>query len=81
MQVSVTIRVVQVAKRYVALTTLGGILVRGKVADDQATALRNLFWELAGQGGKDDALLAVDLLAAGQDIQAELALTDGTKPQ
>lgn len=70
-QLTVSISVVPVAKRFLALTRLGGITVRGKSADTASDALRNLFYVLASTT-EDDAVLGVELLAAEQDLTPEL---------
>lgn len=71
MQYQLNISVVQAAKRHIAMTKLGGIPIRGKSAETVADAIRNLLWALA-QTNDDDASLAVELLAAGQDLTHEL---------
>jgi hypothetical protein len=67
-----------IGRRHFAVAKLGGITVRGKQADEPGTAVRNLFFKLAGLENDDDALLAVDLAAAGADLGQQLALEDGS---
>jgi ethanolamine transporter EutH len=66
----------------VALANMGGIVVKGRMAQDVGSAIRNLFTAL-GHNPSDEALLAVDLFASREDIggvfDAGRALTDGQK--
>lgn len=74
------ISIITLGKLQVAVTSLGGILVRGRPASDRADAVRNLLWKLAGKDGDDDAQLAVELAVHGTDLSAATtapALTDG----
>jgi hypothetical protein len=65
---TLTISVMGLANVHVvAFTTLGGIMVKGRMAEDIGSAIRNLFTAL-GHNQSEDALLAIDLMVAGEDI-------------
>lgn len=53
----------------VAFASMGGITIKGRMASDVGSAVRNLFTRL-GHNPDDEALLAVDLFAAKEDITA-----------
>lgn len=78
---TMTITVIELAGVHVvAFANLGGITVKGRMASDLGSAVRNLFTAL-GHNPSDEALLAVDLFASKEDIGATFsdqpALTDG----
>lgn len=76
---TITIRTAKVGEGHVAVTQLGGILVRGKRATGssaEAVAVRNLLWKLAGEGGDDESLLALELELAGTNLEAEFRGTE-----
>lgn len=76
----IQIAIVKLGKLYLAATILGSITVRGRAADDEAGAVRNLFYRLAGVDGDDDARIAVELAVAGVDLTTATrqALGDGS---
>jgi len=52
-----------------AMARVGGLVVRGRMMNDPGSALRALFQELAAPGSNQDALLAVEMMAAGEDMR------------
>lgn len=77
MRLKVDVSVLKLGKLYMAATTLGGVKVYGRTAEEPGDAVRNLFWKLAGQDASDDAKIAVELAVTGTDLNAQLALGDG----
>jgi hypothetical protein len=54
---------------FMAATNVGGLPVRGRSAKDEATAVRNLFYELQNDSN-DDVTIAVSLAATGQTFES-----------
>jgi hypothetical protein len=78
--VQVKINVIKLGKLYMGVTQLGGVTLRGRTAAEPGDAVRNLFWKLAGQDrDDDDAKVAVELAVAGTDLNAQLAIGDGSE--
>lgn len=79
-QVTIKVSIAGVGQRWFAIGEIAGMTIRGFMADEPAHAVRNLFDKLSGNGrGQqiDDAIIAVDLLAAGQTAQS-IGLEPGT---
>lgn len=61
------------SKRHLAVTTLGGISVRGKSSEYPMTAVRQLLLRLADHND-DEAAIALELAAQGASLDERLAL-------
>jgi len=73
--IKLEIRVVKVGKRYLAVTQLGGQLVKGPLTDGKREALQGLFARLGDfHSGDDDIQLAVELAAEGLSLETLTAL-------
>lgn len=73
MQVTVTVNVVQIGPKWVAMAEIGGMRVRSSPSNKPEPALKNLFWKLSGNGPQDDdAELGMALLLAGTTLEAEI---------
>lgn len=72
-QVTIKVGIAGVGQRWFAIAEIAGMTIRGFMEDEPADAVRGLFSKLSGNGrGQqiDDAIIAVDLLAAGQTAQS-----------
>lgn len=63
------IAIMGVGRYAVAVARIGGIELKGRMMSDPASALRELFRELAAPAQNVDALMAVELMVAGDDYQ------------
>lgn len=63
------IAILGVGRYAVAVARIGGIELKGRMMGDPASALRELFRELAAPAQNVDALMAVELMVAGDDYQ------------
>ena len=74
MNLNVNISVINIGSKFVAVTKIGGFTLRGKSAETEALAARNLFWTLAGNGesNSDDAILGIELALSGTTIETAL---------
>lgn len=68
MDLTITIHVLSLTTRsHVAVTQIAGVTIRGRRADTQAMAVRNLLASLSDPNA-DDPALAVDLLVEGKSL-------------
>ncbi len=67
-KINIDIRLATVGSSFIAATTLGGIVVRGRRCDEALEAVQSLLSAL-GHQGNDDAVLALELTLGGQTVQ------------
>ena len=74
MNLNVNISVISIGKKFVAVTKLGGFTIRGKSADTEVLAVRNLFFSLQSNdyAADDDAMLGIELALSGSTIETAL---------
>ena len=80
MKLDLSISIVAIGKQFVAVTKIGGFTVRGRRAETEVLAVRNLFFALQEDdkySSDDDAMLGIELALTGNSI--ETALIDAGK--
>ena len=70
----ITIRVIGVAKGYIAATELGGVAIKSPYVDEPDEAVRQLFARIVNK--HDDSPLALALAMENTDLAAQMAADD-----
>jgi len=78
MKLQLNIATTKLGGGHFALTKVADSVVRGRRAEDEVTAVRNLLWKLAGQEHQsaDEMLTLLELALAGTTLEQQLALAE-----
>lgn len=75
MRIDLTIQITHLGRRWLAVTNLAGLNVRGPLCEEKHEALQGLFTRLGDVRADDEISLAVELASEGQSL-AELTAGD-----